>query len=129
MWSGIAQFRKSFPEFSDIVRYPDAQIDFWSKLAIAQVNENAWRNQTLTGVSLYIAHEITISAQNAKASAAGGAPGGQSGPVNSKTVGSVTVAYDTQAAIEKDSGHWNLTIYGRQFIRLARIFGAGAVQL
>jgi hypothetical protein len=129
MWAGIAQFRKSFPEFADIARYPDAQIDFWSTVAIAQVNPCRWKGQTLTGVSLYIAHEVTIASLNQKAAVIGGTPGQMSGPVNTKTVGSVTVGYDTQAATEKDAGYWNLTVYGKQFIRLARIFGAGAVQL
>lgn len=122
-------FRKAFPEFANIAVYPDAQLDFWATLAEAQVNADRWGTQTAFGVQLYVAHEITLAAQSAKAANIGGTPGQQSGPTNSKTVGSVTVTYDTQAAIEKDAGHWNLTSYGRQFIRLARIFGAGVVQL
>lgn len=125
----IAAFRKSFPEFSDTSRYPDTQITFWGNLAELQVNQNRWGTAWSTGVQLYVAHEITLAAQNAKAGAIGGVPGGQSGPVNTKTVGSVTVGYDTTVAAEKDAGYWNLTSYGKQFIRLARIFGAGVTQL
>jgi Protein of unknown function (DUF4054) len=125
----ISQFRSSFPEFADIVKYPDAQISFWATLATAQVNPCRWKSQTTTGIMLYVAHEITLAAQNQRAGVNGGTPGAMSGPASSKTVGSVTVAYDTQQTAEKDAGWWNLTTYGKQFIRLARIFGVGAVQL
>ncbi len=76
-----------------------------------------------------MAHELVLAAQNAKAAQVGGSPGQQGGIANSKTVGSVTVSYDASTSTEKDAGYWNLTTYGKQFIRLARIFGAGAIQL
>lgn len=125
----IVGFRANFPEFSDISRYPDSQLTFWASLAEMQVNVCRWGNMAPNGVMLYVAHEITLAAQNAKAGNIGGTPGGQAGPINSKTVGSVTVAYDSTQAAEKDAGWWNLTTYGKQFIRLARMFGAGVVQL
>lgn len=125
----IATFRETFPEFADIVKYPDAMITFWSALATAQVNCNRWRTQTLMGISLYTAHELVLAAQNQKAGVIGGSPGQQAGPANSKTVGSVTASYDASTTTEKDAGYWNLTTYGKQFIRLARIFGAGGIQL
>lgn len=125
----IAQFRAAFPEFADIVRYPDAQITFWGEFAETMVIECRWGTMWSKGVMLYVAHEITIAAQNQKAGVIGGVPGQFNGPANSKTVGSVTVGYDTQSTTEKDAGWWNSTIYGKQFIRLARIFGAGVVQL
>lgn len=124
-----ALFRKNFPEFADLARYPDPQLTFWATLAEAQVKENRWKAMYSTGVMLYVAHEVTLAGQNLRAGEAGGTPGGASGPVNSKTVGSVTVAFDTQQSAEKDAGHWNLTAYGKQFIRLARTFGAGPVTL
>lgn len=125
----VTGFRAAFPEFLDTSRFPDAMIDFWAGLATAQVNENRWGLQTNTGIQLYVAHEITLAAQNQKTATIGGNPGGTSGPTNSKTVGSVSVGYDTQQTAEKDAGWWNLTTYGKQFIRLARIFGAGVVQV
>jgi hypothetical protein len=101
----------------------------WSELAIAMVDCRRWRSQTLLGISLYVAHEITLEAQSVAAAKIGGTPGQQAGQANNKTVGSVTVQYDSASAAEKDAGWWNLTTYGKQFIRLARIFGAGAIQL
>jgi len=109
--------------------YPTAQIEFWAAIAELQVRECVWRKMWFNGVKLYVAHEITLAAQNAKAGSQGGVPGSSGGVANSKTVGSVSVGYDSNASSEKDAGYWNLTNYGKQFIRLARMFGAGAVQL
>jgi hypothetical protein len=125
----IATFRQSFPEFVDTARYPDAMVTLWSALAIEQVNPYKWRSQVDLGVMLYTAHECVLASQNAATANNGGAPGAQSGPANSKTVGTVTVAYDTQQTAEKNAGYWNLTTYGKQFFNLSRKFGAGCVQL
>lgn len=125
----ITAFRAAFPEFADIVVYPSAMINFWAGLAQAQVRLCVWKKQWLVGVQLYVAHEITLAAQNQKIGLNGGMPGTSGGVPNNKTVGSVTVGYDSQATSEKDAGYWNLTNYGKQFIHLARIFGAGAIQL
>lgn len=125
----VAAFREAYPEFNDTAKFPDSMISGWATVAQLQVRCRRWKSQYNLGVNLYIAHEITLESQQQAAATAGGSPAGPSGIVNSKTVGSVTVAYDTASAVEKDAGHWNLTMYGRQFIRLARMFGAGPVQL
>lgn len=125
----ISAFRKQFPEFADTVKYPSPMIEMWSAFATAQVNQNVWGTQYTMGVSLYTAHEIVLAAQNADASKVGGSPGQQGGIAQTKTIGSVTVGYDAQTSNEKDAAYWNLTTYGKQFIRLCRIFGAGAIQL
>lgn len=123
------QFRTQFPEFKDTVAYSDQQIDFWAGVAQNQLAAATWGNQWLTAVSLYVAHEITLAAQSAKAASAGGVPGTFGGIANTKTVGSVTVGYDAQSNTEKDAGYWNLTNYGKQFFRLMRLFGAQCIQL
>jgi len=110
-------------------KYPNAMVNVWADLAVDMVNKRLWRGQTALGRYLYVAHELTLQAQSAAAAAIGGVPGQQSGQMNNKTVGSVSVGYDTTASSEKDAGWWNLTTYGKQFIRLARIFGAGGIQL
>ncbi len=125
----IAAFRTAFPEFGDAIAYPDATITFWAELAEMQVLSSVWCNARTKGVYLYVAHEITLAAQNAKVAGYGGAPGTFGGVANNKTVGGATVGYDSQATSEKDAGYWNLTNYGKQFIRLARIFGARPIQL
>lgn len=124
-----AAFRSEFPEFADVSVYPDPQLDFWAALAEQMVVQNVWNDCYTLGVKLYVAHEITLAFQNKKASDSGGPSGGSGGPAQSKTVGAVSVSYDTNVTSEKDAGWWNLTTYGKQFIRLARIFGAGCIQL
>lgn len=125
----IPAFRAEFPEFSDTTVYPTEQITFWASIAEKQVRKPVWCDMWETGVKLYVAHEITLAAQNQKASQTGGSPGQSGGIANNKTVGSVSVGYDAATTTEKDAGWWNLTNYGKQFIRLARMFGTGAIQL
>lgn len=125
----IGAFRTAFTEFADKNVYPDTMITFWAGLAEQLVLPCVWKTCYTQGVQLYVAHEITLAAQNAKAAGNGGVPGTSGGVPNNKTVGSVTVGYDSNVTSEKDAGYWNLTNYGKQFIRLVRIFGAGAFQL
>lgn len=125
----IPNFRTEFPEFSDTVVYPTPMIQFWADLAEIQVRECVWKRVWPTGVKLYVAHELVIAAQNVKAAQNGGAPGLSGGIANNKTVGSVTVGYDSQSTSEKNAGFYNLTTYGKQFYRLAMMFGAGCIQL
>jgi hypothetical protein len=124
----IATFRTEFPEFT-LALYPDAQVTFWSNLGELLVNECKWDTMKPFGVSLFTAHHLVIAKANLDASTSGSLPGQTSGPTASKAVGSVSISYDTNAGLEKDAGHWNLTSYGKQFIHLLRMFGAGAVQL
>jgi hypothetical protein len=125
----IPAFRKAFPEFSDESAYPTAQVQFWVTVAEAQLPQNIWCNLWTQGVNLYVAHEITLARQNAQAAEVGGTPGKQGGTPASKTVGSMTVAYDSATISEKDAGYWNLTSYGKQLYRLIKIFGARPIQL
>lgn len=96
---------------------------------MCQVRARVWKSQYLLGVSLYTAHQITLAAQNVNTANFGGTPGTFGGIANTKTVGSATVGYDSNTTTEKDAGFWNLTNYGKQYIHLAKIFGAGCVQL
>ncbi len=125
----IADFRAEFPEFSDTAVYPDAQITFWASVAERMVLLDIWCDMYDVGVKLYVAHEITLAAQNKKAATAGGPPGLIGGVPQSKTVGSVSVSYDSQNTSEKNAGWWNLTNYGKQFYHLVSLFGAGCIQL
>lgn len=125
----IDAFRASFPEFADTNKYPTSMVQFWVDLAVLQVTECVWKRAWVNGVSLYVAHEITLAQQNIKIGAVGGVPGTGGGIANTKTVGNATIGYDTTSTAEKNAGYWNLTNYGKQFIRLARIFGARPIQL
>lgn len=125
----VGVFRTQFPEFADTKKYPAPMVEMWSTFATAQVNPNAWKAQVNMGISLYTAHELVLASQNNAAAQVDGTPGQQGGIAQTKTIGSVTVGFDAQSSNEKDAAYWNLTTYGKQFIRLCRIFGAGAIQL
>lgn len=125
----IPAFRTAFPEFTDAEKYPTPMITFWATLAEAQVRQCVWKTQWTIGVQLYTAHELVLAAQAVEVAKSGGSPGTFGGIANTKTVGSVTIGYDTTQNSEKDAGYWNKTNYGLQFFRLMRIYGAGAIQL
>lgn len=124
----IATFRANFPEFADVTRYPDATVTFWAGIGERLISSDRWGGMYLQAVQLFTAHNITLAYSNARDGAAG-VPGQAHGQVSQKAVGQASISYDTTSAIEEKAGHWNLTTYGRQYIRLARMFGAGAVQL
>jgi len=125
----IGAFRVNFPEFADTAKYSTEQIQFWADLAELQVLESVWKRAVDKGRALYVAHEITLAYQNEKTSKIGGVPGTFAGIASSKAVGGANISYDSITSSEKDAGYWNLTTYGKQFIRLSRIFGAGCIQL
>lgn len=78
---------------------------------------------------LFVAHHLTLDARDAAAVAAGGVPGELKGPAASKSVDKVSVSYDTKAVTFEDQAFWNLTRFGIQLYNLARLIGAGGVQL
>jgi len=125
----ITQFRIDFPEFSDTTVYPSSMITFWSDLGEKLLDVTRWDTIYIQGIQLFTAHNIVLAAGNVAASDAGGIPGQASGPTQSKSVGAASVSYDTAAAMLPNAGHWNQTIYGRQYLQLARMIGTGAVQI
>lgn len=125
----VALFRTNFPEFSDTAVYPTARITFWASLAEKMLPEQLWGDVWVYACNLYVAHEIVIATQNVQNSQIGGSPGQSGGIANNKTVGSVSVGYDSTTQSEKNAGWWNRTTYGQQLYRLIQIFGAGGVQL
>lgn len=127
----ITQFRKDFSEFSDVARYPSAMVLSWSTLAEQITSADVYGTSYAWAVELCTAHFIAISAQNALIGSNGGMPGTAGGIVSSKSVGDVSVSYDTSIGMlsGEHAGQWNATTYGRQYLTLARLFGAGCVQL
>lgn len=124
----IATFRTNFPEFTEAL-YPDSMVTFWSNFGEVMVLEKRWSTVKPQGVALFTAHHLVLAKANVDSSTSGGLPGQTTGPIASKAVGSVSVSYDTNSTLETGAGHWNQTSYGKQFIHLARMFGAGAYQI
>lgn len=121
-----ALFITHFPEFATT---PAGQITFWSEQAETLLPVKVWGTSREFGVELFTAHQLTLALGNARTAAVGGAGGGQQGGVTAKTVDKVSVSYDVNSVGELNGGHFNETNYGRQFLRLARMIGAGGRQL
>lgn len=126
-----AQLRADFPEFADPAKYPDTLILFWLGVyeKLMQPAVLLWDQLYDTGKELATCHQLVMEAQAIKSAAFGAPPGVNTGPQSQKAIDKVSESFDTQASIELDAGHWNLTKYGTRFIRLARMFGAGATQV
>jgi len=125
----VAQFRQDYPEFASTSQYTPSAVTYWLNLAYAMLNTRRWGNQLDIAAELFVAHNLVLEARAQAESKNGGIPGQQVGPVNSKSVDKVSIGYDTGSGIETDAGHWNMSIYGTRFIRLAKMFGAGPLQI
>jgi hypothetical protein len=83
----------------------------------------------VVGVEMFVAHNLVIDAMNTDTAQIGGWPGIAKGMVSSESPGAVSINYDTQPVMEDGGGNWNLTTYGTRFLRLARMMGAGPIQI
>ncbi|MBC8950247.1 DUF4054 domain-containing protein [Xenorhabdus sp. TS4] len=125
----IDQFRLEFPQFSDTVKFPDAQIQFRLRLADKQLDGNRFGDMFSYAVELMVAHYMALWAADSRSVAAGGAGGANSGVLSSKAVDKVSASYDTGATLNPNAGFWNNTRYGSEFYELLLSFGAGGIQL
>ena len=129
MATDTCEFKKVFPEFVDDNQYPPAQIDYWGSVADLRLNADRWGNLLTHGKYLFIAHNIALSAQAVAAANQGSSVLQSTGLIAGKSVGDVSISYDTGAVNEEGGGNYNLTRYGRELLRLARIVGIGGAQL
>lgn len=125
----ISEFRQNFPEFADTTKYPDWMVELWMRWAVIRLPEQRWLDLLPMGIQLFTAHNLVLAARAVQAAATGATPGVVTGPVSSKSVDKVSVGYDVGTVALTDGGFWNMTTYGVQFLQLARMVGAGGVQL
>jgi hypothetical protein len=123
------QFVTDFPEFSNPTIYPPAMIQTWLTVAASLVNGERWKELTNLGIELVTAHHLVLGARDQNAAAVGGIPGTMNGPTSAKAVDKVSTSYDTGAAALDGAGFWALTSYGMRYLTLARMFGAGGLQI
>ena len=129
MTVSVSSFRTSFSEFEDPSVYGDSDIEFWLQYGLLLLNPVRWGNVLDLGIQLFIAHNLVLEQQAKTTSKRGAVPGLNSGVIASKSVDKVSISYDTNSAMEKDAGQWNLTIYGSRYFKLMRMFGAGPIQV
>ncbi|MGG6461403.1 DUF4054 domain-containing protein [Solilutibacter silvestris] len=121
----VAQFRTDFPAFSDTTKWPDPMVQFWITQAGLSLNEDRWGALLPLGTELFVAHNLVVSAGDATATT----PGAIKGPASSKSVDKVSVSYDIASITIADGDFWNMSRFGIQFLRYARMMGAGGIQL
>jgi hypothetical protein len=79
---------------------------------------------------MFAAHQIVLEKQALDAARTGGDPGTKIGIISSKSVNGVSVSFDNSAVNDiKGGGYYNQTIYGKRFYQLAKIRGAGPIQI
>lgn len=110
------KFRLFFPQFADT---PDEVIVNYHKIACCQIPSCRLGYDTQWGRMLLTAHLITINGAQGAASS-GSVSAGFAGAVASKTVGSMSISYDTGGTAETDAGSYNSTIFGKQLWALFR---------
>ena len=125
----LRQFRQLFPEFADSSVFVDEQVQPWLSLANQSLNPWRWRQYYARGVGLMVAHELALSRMAQLQVQRGGAPGVGTGVVASKAVNGVSVSYNTNISFLEGGADLNLTIYGIQLLRLARLVGTGPIQV
>lgn len=122
-------FREKMPVFADDAQYPTFQFNFYLNLGKKLLNEDRWEDLLDYGLTLFIAHYLTLYKRGMDAASVGGDAGKIVGNETSKAVDSVSKSMDVSGVIITDAGHWNQTTYGVQFYQLMMMAGAGGVQL
>lgn len=130
----FAQFIEDYPEFANASQ---AQFNLNLNRASQFINA-AWGplsngtdptqyTQADIGTELVIAHFLA-RAQFRAMQVANGGPAIARGNVSAESVGPGSLSYDVASATEEGAGHWNQTDYGREYIQMARLLGAGPTQ-
>lgn len=126
-----ASFRQNFPEFADASVYPDARVDFWLNFAIKRTESRRWDESGFRdeAVCFLVAHHLTMEAQ-----AVAGGDGGAGMAAGAKTsesqnVGGVSYSDGYDGSAYTGAGQYAATLYGRQYLDLAKLVGMGGVQL
>lgn len=116
-----ATFRAVYPVFGDLIKYAPETVDYWLATARARLNPLVWQELLDEGLALFVAHKLSL--------ATGVTAGTGTGLVSSKSIGGVSIAYNTEIGVLEGAGAYNLSAYGREFFQLARMVGMGSVQL
>lgn len=127
MAANVVTFRESFPEFSDALVYPPAEVNFWLTLGTKLLSVERWGNVFDFGQMLFVAHNLSLQFSAKQNARAGQQPGQVIGAITSASVDKVSYSRDASAAMDPSNGHWNLSTYGIRYIQLVRMMGAGPV--
>lgn len=124
-----SSFRESMPMFADTDLYPAAKFNFYLNMGKKLLPESRWDDLLDEGLTFFIAHYLTLYQRSMDAADMGGDAGQVVGNETSKSVDSVSYSVDVSSVSLTDAGHWNQTTFGVQFLQMARMVGAGGIQL
>lgn len=124
-----SSFRLNMPMFASVADYPAAQFEYYLKLGVKLLPERRWDDLLDDGLTFFVAHYLVLNQRAMLAADIGADPGKVTGNETSKSVDGVSKSMDVSSISLEDGGHWNQTTFGIQFLQLARMVGAGGVQL
>ena len=124
-------FLEFFPQFTG--KLPDSIITNFIGMANSCLPYSRWQDQWSFGMSLFVAHFcyvylLTLGDANTPAQQVISSCKAAMGIANNKSVGDVSISYDHSYLQNVYSwGTWTLSIYGQQFITLAKLMGKGGM--
>ena len=126
-------FREAFPQFTAEL-FPAGRVQFYLTLAKKQLDLCRWDELWMEGCFLYAAHYLTLEREASKSKDGTGGIQAAAGAVisTSKTVGGVSRSESragAAATANLNAGHWNDTVYGKQYWQLAQLIGVGGLQV
>lgn len=113
------------------VQISRSSIALWLNVAFKMLNAQRWPDPDIyaLGLEQFAAHHVVLEVLAQRDMDVGGVPGVATGMVVGKSSSDVSIAYAPQAVLELDAGHFNYTSFGLRFIHLARMMGAGPIQV
>lgn len=124
----VSDFRAAFPAFANTTRYATPMVTLWLNYVNKTLDAGRWGDLLDMGTMLALAHFLTVEMKAASTAQNGGSPGGV-GLLTSKSADGVSASYDVSSVTEEGAGFWNATSYGTRYYRMARMVGAGPIQL
>lgn len=124
-----SSFREEMPAFADTTQYPTFHFNFYLNLGKKLLRVERWGDMLDYGLTLFIAHYLTLYRRTMNAASIGGDAGKIVGNETSKAVDSVSKSMDVSGVLIAEAGHWNQTTFGVQFYQLMMMAGAGGIQL
>ena len=125
------EFLELYPQFASVV--PSAVLEMYVEQARNCIQRSRWKAQWKSAMGLYIAHWLTMwlwgSAPEGSPAAVVANNGMSHGSVSSKSVDGVNVSYGQTSAASSLSGwgSYKDTLFGQQFLTMARIIGHGGM--
>ena len=129
----LEDFYAVYPQFQGLDELPDMIVQMYIDFANEVVNIARWGKQWKLGMCLFVAHFCSVYlmsfTENNSEAAAVIAAGQSKGLISSKSVGDVSVSYDFSLAMQNVDtwGQFNLTLFGNQFVSIAKLNSKGGM--